>query len=243
MLYCAFLCLFIVAGLLLPGCKSDKDTPPIPLVTDTTTFASPVTSLPTIHVSPVTPVSGDNRGLPKGAQQVGVQYSGDFDSDGQPELATAYKNSDGAGGGITVGDILETGYEPLWQVELPQDLTPKDFQMRDLESDGSSELLLFAENNSGIEQHLFIYTWNGSAYTPLKPVAGPLDGQSSFLSLYWPTKLDDVDSNGTTEIITFGENQSNPEALSAIVYEWNGSEFHHTELYIIPPRFKPTGSN
>jgi hypothetical protein len=55
--------------------------------------------------------------------------------------------------------------------------------------------------------------------------------------------LDDVDSNGTTEIITFGENESNPETLSATVYEWNGSEFRYTELYIIPPRFKPTGSN
>jgi len=238
-----FLCLsVIIAGLLLTGCKSDGNATPTLLPTDVT-FVSPVTSVPTIHISPVTPVSGDKRGLPEGAQQVGSQYSGDFDGDGQQELAAGYKNSSGAGGGIIVSDILETGYSPVWQEELPPGLTPSDFLMRDLESDGLPELLLFAENDGAVEQHLFIYTWTGSTYTPLKPAAGPLDGQSTFLSLYWLTMLDDVDSNGTTEIITFVENKTNPETLSAAVYEWNGIEFHYTELYIIPPRFKPTGSN
>jgi hypothetical protein len=242
-LYWLFLSLsVIIAGLLLTGCKSDQNATPTPLPTDVT-FVSPVTSVPTIHISPVTPVSSDKRGLPEGAQQVGAQYSGDFDSDGQQELATGYKNSNGAGGGMIVYDILEAGYSPVWEEELPPDLTPSDFLMQDVESDGSPELLLFAENDGAVEQHLFIYTWTGSTYTRLKPTGGPLDGQSTFLSLYWLTMLDDVDSNGTTEIITFVENKSNPEALSAAVYEWNGSEFHYTDLYIIPPRFKPTGSN
>ncbi len=236
---CLFVCLLaLTAGLLLAGCKSGKETP---LPTDET-FVSPMTALPTVFISPLTPVASDNRGLPEGAQQVGAQFSGDFDRDGQLELASGYKNPTGQGGGIAVGEISETGYNPVWQVELPQNLTPNDFQMRDLESDGFPELLLFAENEDGVEQHLFVYTWTDSAYTPLKPVAGPLEGQNSFLSLYWPTMLDDVDSNSTTEIITFVQNESIAETLSAAVYEWNGSEFHYTELYIIPPRFKPTGS-
>jgi len=232
----------VIAGLLLPACRPDKEATPTLPPADIT-FVSPATSEPPTFLSPVTPVPGDNRILPEGAQQIGAQYSGDFDGDGQQELAAGYKNTNGRGGGIIFGDLLEVGYSPLWQTELPSDLTPNDFQVWDLESDGLPELLLFAESDDGVEQHLFIYTWTGSAYAPLKPTAGPLGGRSTFLSLYWPTLLDDVDVNGTTEIIAFIENESNPEALSAAVYEWDGNQFHYTELYIIPPRFKPTGSN
>jgi hypothetical protein len=192
-----------------------------------------------VHVSPVMPVPSDNKGLPEGAQQVGAQYIRDLDGDGKQELIIGYKNSDGRGGGITIGTILDTGYAPMWQTELPQDLTPNNFLVKDLDGDESPELLLFAENDNGVKQPLFIYVWTGSAYTLLKPKAGPLDGQNSFLSLHWPTIINDIDSNGTTEIIIFTENESNPDALSAVVYEWNGSEFHYTDLYIIPPRFKP----
>jgi hypothetical protein len=232
----------IVVGFLLVGCKPKSDTTPSPLPTRTT-FLSPVTSLPTTLISPVKPVSGELAVLPEGTQRIGAQYVGDFDGDGQEEVATGYKHANGGGGGITVGRIPETGYRPIWQEELSKDSTPSDFVVQDLDGDESPELLLFAEKENGIKQDLFVYTWTGSTYTPLKPTAGPLDGQSSFLSLYWPTVLDDVDSNGTTEIITFGENKSNPEALSAVVYEWNGSAFHYTELYIIPPRFKPSDHN
>jgi len=228
----------IIAGLLLTGCKSGKNTTPTLLPPDAT-FTSPVSSAPMIHISPVTPISSGDKILPEGAQQIGAQYSGDFDSDGQQELIIGYKNSNGKGGGITVVDILETGYSLVWQTQLPLDLTPNDFLVQDLNSDESPELLLFAKNDNGVKQPLFIYTWMGSTYTLLKPKAGPLDGQDSFLSLYWPPILDDIDSNGTTEIIVFTENKSNSEALSAAVYEWNGNEFHYTDLYIIPPRFKP----
>ena len=226
-------CVAVVA-LLLAGCNINRATP----LPTSGVFASPISPIPTSVPLPAEPLSGSNEGLPPGTQLVGAQYRGDFDGDGQPELATGYKNLDGGGGAI-VSDILESGYKPVWQEEIAQELTPNDFQLRDLDGDVVPELLLFAENSSGQKQYVFVYAWRESTYIALIPMAGPLEGQNSFLSLYWPPMLDDVDFNGATEIITFVENTSNPEALSAAVYEWNGSEFRYTPLYIIPPRFKP----
>jgi hypothetical protein len=194
--------------------------------------------------SPLSPVQSpvelpeSSQGLPEGSLPVGAQYTGDFNNDGQLELVSGYKTL--RGGGIIVSSILQDGYQPIWQKEIPEKLTPTDFSMQDLNGDGLSELLLFAENDDTVQQYLFIYTWEKSSYVPLRPIGGPLEGKDAFLSLYWPPFLDDPDFNETTEIIVFTENETNPEMLSAIVYEWDGNEYHYSTNYIIPSRVKPT---
>ena len=215
-------------GLFLAACSSPSH--PVSPLSPLETTSAPSVDLPT-----------ESEGLPPETQLIGAQYSGDFGGDGQLEIISSYSRADG-GGGIIVNDILDSGYSTVWQEEIPDELSPSDFSMFDLDQDQTPELVLFAHDDEAIEHYVFIYYRDGDTYVMRNPVGGPLDGESAFLSLYWPPILDDVDFNEITEIIVFTENTNNPEALSAAVYEWNGSEFNHNPIYTIPPRFKPTDS-
>lgn len=165
----------------------------------------------------------------------------DVDDDGRSDMVLIFNSQDdpygAAAGGVTI--IAHDGdeYRKIWETRPLSEGRVADAVIRDVNCDGILEILLFKSTEDRAKHFLYIFAWNGTAYTHLGPDGGAVAGQEAFISAYYPPAVRNVDSTNLDEIVTF-EDKASSDRLEAMVYRWNGKVYTYVDWIITlgPPR-------
>jgi len=66
------------------------------------------------------------------------------------------------------------------------------------------------------------------------------EGEAGWLASYgYPPLLQDLDGDGSKEIVIMTDT-GHMRFLAPVVYEWDGRTYTASDLYVIPPRLRPT---
>lgn len=165
----------------------------------------------------------------------------DLDDDGRSEIVLIFNSEDdpygpGAGGIMIIARDGDE-YRKTWEERPSSEGQVADAAIRDINWDRILEILFFKSTEDRAKHFLYIFAWDGTAYTSLRPDGGALAGQEAFISAYYPPEVQNVDSNNLDEIVVF-EDKASSERLQAMVYRWNGEVYTYVDWIITlgPPR-------
>jgi hypothetical protein len=162
----------------------------------------------------------------------------DLDGDGRSEIVLIFNSRDnpygpGAGGMMIVAPDGDE-YRKIWETHPSSEGQVAGAVIRDINLDGILEALFFKSTEDRARHFLYIFAWDGTEYTSLRPDGGTLAGEEAFISAYYPPEVQNVDSTNLDEIVVFEDNASS-ERLEAMVYRWNGKVYTYVDYHIGAP--------
>lgn len=168
-------------------------------------------------------------------------FEADLDNDGRPEAVLIFTDEDDpyrpGASGITIVARDGHEYRKTWEARPSSEGRVANAVVRDINMDGTLEILIFKGTEGEAKHSLHIFAWNGKEYASLRPRGGPLAGQEAFVSAYYPPEMRSLDSIDPDEIIVF-EDEGSSERLDAIIYRWDGAAYTYVDWIIVlgPPR-------
>jgi len=161
-----------------------------------------------------------------------------LDADGDAEITLVF-NSGPEQAGLVILDYHEGGWRQVWEANPPLDGGVSEAEIRDVNLDGSPEILLFNTFEGQEKQVLCIYARDGADYVLLAPVGGPLEGQQCFVSAFYAPEFRNVDTVDVEEILIYEDDPSHPRLL-ARPYSWDGEAYSYASWLVILGRPRPS---
>lgn len=183
------------------------------------------------------PATGDLTPVPAGAVVVG-ELQADLEASGSMQRVVVYRQE----ARLTIAVVPEATAAQFWRTALPGGPDLVDLSLADVDADRRPEILVETRGPQAEIINLCIIRWRGGAGQVLRPVGGPADGSDCFQSQHYRPVVDDLDMNGTWEVVVSVPGK-NPHFFDTVVYEWDGEAFSHTDLYLMPPRVVPTAAS
>ena len=162
----------------------------------------------------------------------------DLDDDGEAEIAIAF-NSSPEQAGLVILDYSEGGWRQTWEAKPPLDGAVTKAEIRDVNLDGSPEILLFNTLENQEKQVLCVYAREGADHVLLTPVGGPLEGRQCFVSAFYAPEFRNVDVVDVEEILVYEDDPSHTR-LVARPYWWDGEAYSYASWLFILGRPRPS---